>query len=152
MVICPAHHAWNKLSKRMGVAGVGAPIHTPMIRLKIAENHRIYSLMKSGTQAGIEPTTFGVPIHCSASGMYKAMLFLITTYWTTIRHESVTFKQHIKCSQRCWDVEPVVVLDHLHTECTIPLCCNFRYVHEVNTMLNPLTTYDVYSRRENFRW
>ncbi len=50
-----------------------APIHMPMIRLKTVENHRMYCLMpsdnftvkKSGTQAGIEPTTFGVPTHCS---------------------------------------------------------------------------------------
>ncbi len=46
--------------------GEGAPIHMPMIRLETVENHRMYCLMpsdnfilkKSGTQAGIEPTTF----------------------------------------------------------------------------------------------
>ncbi len=45
-----------------------------MIRIEIAaENHRMYCLMpsgnfiviKSGTQSGIEPTTFGVLAHCS---------------------------------------------------------------------------------------
>ncbi len=53
--------------------GEGAPIHMPMIRLETVENHRMYCLMpsdnfivkKSRTQAGIEPTTFGVPTHCS---------------------------------------------------------------------------------------
>ncbi len=51
----------------------GAPIHMLMIRLETVENHRMYCLMpsenfmlrKCGTQAGIEPTTFGVPTHCS---------------------------------------------------------------------------------------
>ncbi len=51
----------------------GAPIHMPMIRLETVEDHQMYCLMlsvsfivkKSGTQAGIEPTTFGVPTHCS---------------------------------------------------------------------------------------
>ncbi len=53
--------------------GEGAPIHMPMIRLETAENHRMYCLIpsdnfivkKSGTQAGIKPTTFGVLTHCS---------------------------------------------------------------------------------------
>ncbi len=47
--------------------GEGVPIHMPMIRLETVEKHRMYCLMpsdnfivkKSGTQAGIEPTTFG---------------------------------------------------------------------------------------------
>ncbi len=53
--------------------GEGAPIHMFMIRLETVENHRMYCLMpsdnfivkKSGIQAGIKPTTFGVPTHCS---------------------------------------------------------------------------------------
>ncbi len=56
-----------------GGDGGGGPIHTPMIRLETAENHRMYCLMPfrqfivkiSGPHAGIEPTTFRVPIHCS---------------------------------------------------------------------------------------
>ncbi len=56
-----------------GGAGEGPPNPMPMIRLESVENHRMYCLMpsdnfilkKSGTQAGIEPTTFGAPTHCS---------------------------------------------------------------------------------------
>ncbi len=62
--------------------GEGAPIHMPMIRLETVEKHRMYCLMpsnnfmvkKSGTQAGIEPTTFGAPTHCSNHGATEALV------------------------------------------------------------------------------
>ncbi len=67
-----SQHATNLLLSSTG-DGEGVPIHMPMIRLETVENHRMYCLMpsdnfivkKSGTQAGIELTTFGVPTHCS---------------------------------------------------------------------------------------
>ncbi len=66
------NHRKHAVEMRMG-DGEGAPIRMPMIRLETVENHRMYCLMpsdnfivrKSGTQAGIEPTNFGVPTHCS---------------------------------------------------------------------------------------
>ncbi len=66
----PSPHTFNELG---GGDREGAPIHMPMIRLETVENHLLYCLMpsnnfivkKSGTQAGIESTTFGVLTHCS---------------------------------------------------------------------------------------
>ncbi len=77
--------------------GEGAQIHMPIIRLEIVENHWMYYLMpsddfivkKSGTQAGIEPTTFGVLTHCSNHWATEALV----TFWSEV-HQMWWKSQH----------------------------------------------------------